>query len=182
MLSKIKVEGVDLVILHGSTGEITKSDVELAKASNSIIIGFNIKPSKDVKNLANNQHVNIYFYDVIYHLNDDIQKIMKGKLGPTYIDEDIGEAKVQQIWKHSKIGNILGCLVINGEVNRNCNVRVIRDGAVIAKSKISSLKHIKEDIAKAKQGSECGITLASYQDLKIGDIIQCYKVIEKNEI
>ena len=179
LLAKFDIPGVKLTLLRSAVGTISESDVELAKASHGIIIGFNVKPTKNVKDLALNQQVHIYFYDIIYRLSEEIEKLMKGKLDPVYVEEDTGEATIKQIWKHSKIGTIIGCLVDNGEISRNDSVRVLRDGVVIAKTEIASLRHVKEDVTKMSAGKECGITLKNFNDLKVGDIIQCYKVIEK---
>ena len=181
MLSKINIDGVTTTIIRGATGGITKSDVELAKASKGLIIGFNVKPTKDVKDLANNQHVTIYFFDIIYNLNDTIKKMIKGKLDPILVETENGEAEVKQIWTHSVIGTIIGCVVNNGVINRNDLVRVLRDGVVIHKTKIASLRHKKDDITKIEAGKECGITLDKYNDLNVGDIIQSYKIVEKKQ-
>ena len=179
VLSKTNVEGVKLTILRAATGGITKSDIELAKASKGIIIGFNVKPTKDVKDLANNQQVPIYFFDIIYRLAEAVEMIMKNKLDPIYMDEDTGEAQVKQIWTHSAVGTIIGCSILNGTINRNDSARVLRDGVVIFKTKIASMRHGKEDITSISAGKECGLTLANYNDLKVNDIIQCYKTVEK---
>lgn len=179
VLLKINVDGVSLVILRAATGGITKSDVELAKASNGIIIGFNVKPIKTIKDLANNQRVQIYCFDIIYHLAEEIQNIMKGKLDPVYVDEDTGEAEIKNIWKHTKIGVIGGCIVTSGEMHRSDNVRLLRDGVVVYKTKIASMRHQKDDINSCSAGKECGITLENQNDIQIGDIIQSYKIVQK---
>lgn len=179
VLIKSHVEGVSLVILRAATGGITKSDVELAKASNGIIIGFNVKPIKSIKDLANNQRVQIFFFDVIYHLAEEIESIMKGKLDPVYVDEDTGEAEIKNIWKHTKIGVIGGCVVTSGEMHRNDSVRLLRDGVVVYKTKIASMRHLKDDINSCSAGKECGITLENQNDIRIGDIIQSYRTIQK---
>ena len=179
LLSKLNIEGVNLTILRAATGGITKSDIELAKASKGIIIGFNVKPTKDVKDLANNQQVPVYFFDIIYRLAEAVEAIMKNKLDPIYLEEDTGEAQVKQIWTHSDVGTIIGCSILNGTINRNDSARVLRDGVVVMKTKIASMRHGKEDITSISAGKECGLTLQNYNDLKVNDIIQCYKVVEK---
>ena len=176
VLTKTHVEGVSLVILRAATGGITKSDVELAKAGNGIIIGFNVKP---IKSLANNQRVQIFFFDVIYHLAEEIENIMKGKLDPVYVEEDTGEAEIKNIWKHTKIGVIGGCVVTSGEMHRSDSVRLLRDGVVVYKTKIASMRHQKDDINSCSAGKECGITLENQNDIRIGDIIQSYHTIQK---
>lgn len=179
VIAKINVADVSAVVLRAASGGITKSDVELAKASNSIIIGFNVKPTKSVKDLANNQHVTIYFFDIIYRLSEAIENIMKNKQDPVYVDEETGEATVKQIWTHSQVGTILGCIVNSGKINRNDNARLLRDSVVVIKTKIGSLRHGKEDITSIEAGKECGMTLSNFNDVKVGDVIQCYHTIEK---
>lgn len=182
MLGKMNVDGVSVVFLRGATGGITKSDVELAKASKGIIIGFNVKPNKAVKDLANMQQVPIYFFDIIYRLSETVEKIMKKSLDPIYVEEETAEAEVKQIWTYSKVGTIIGCGINSGEINRNDQARVLRDGVVITKTKIASLRHGKEDITKISSGKECGITLENFNDVKVGDIIQTFKIVEKQII
>ena len=179
VLNKINVDGVSLVVLRAATGGITKSDIELAKASGGIVIGFNVKPIKTIKDFAQNQQVQIYFFDVIYHLAEEIENIMKGKLDPVFVEEETGEAEVKELWRHTKIGVIGGCIVTSGEINRNDNVRLIRDGVVVYKTKIGSMRHQKDDIIKCPAGKECGITLENQNDIQVGDVIQSYKIIEK---
>ena len=179
VLNKTNVDGVSLVVLRAATGGITKSDIELAKASDGIIIGFNVKPIKTIKDFAQNQQVQIYFFDVIYHLAEEIENIMKGKLDPVFVEEETGEAEVKELWRHTKIGVIGGCIVTSGEINRNDNVRLIRDGVVVYKTKIGSMRHQKDDIIECPAGKECGITLENQNDIQVGDVIQSYKIIEK---
>ncbi len=182
LLSKFNIEGVSVTFLRSATGAITKSDVELAKASKGIIIGFNVKPNKAVKDLAVNQQVPIYFFDIIYRLSEAVEAIMKQSLDPIYVEEETAEAEVKQIWTHSKVGTIIGCQVTSGELSRNDQVRVLRDGVVVIKTKIASLRHGKEDISKIASGKECGITLENFNDLKVGDVIQTFKVVKQKAI
>lgn len=179
MLNKISIEGVKLTILRGAVGSISESDVELAKASKGVIVGFNVKPNKTVKDSAITQKINVYFYDIIYKLNEEIQMLMEGKLDPVYVEEETAECLVLQIWKHSKVGTIIGCMVTSGEVHRSDNARVLREGIVVCKTKISSLKHVKDDVNSIVSGKECGLTLDKYNDLKVGDVIQSYKEVQK---
>ncbi len=181
VIAKIEIDGVSCAILRAATGSISKSDVELAKASNGIIVGFNVKPTKTVKDIANNQHVPIYFFDIIYRLSEAIEAIMKNQLNPIYVEEETGEATVKQIWTHSEVGAILGCVINSGKINRNDNARLLHDGVVVVKTKIASLRHGKEDITSIEAGKECGITLHDYNDVKIGDVVQCFKIVEKKQ-
>ncbi|MDR0675079.1 MAG: translation initiation factor IF-2 [Mycoplasmataceae bacterium] len=179
MLSKVHVEGAKLHIIRSAVGGISESDVTLAKASKAIIIGFNIKPIRATKDIADSQQVKILFYDIIYKLSEDIQNFLLGELSPIFEEQETGEAIIQQLWKHSDIGVIAGCLVQNGEMNRNDNARVLRDGAVVINTKIGSMKHLKEVVNKVTAGMECGVTLEKYNDVKVGDIIQTYRLVSK---
>ncbi|MDR0739920.1 MAG: translation initiation factor IF-2 [Mycoplasmataceae bacterium] len=179
MLSKINVTGTKLQIIRSAVGGITESDVTLAKASKAIIIGFNIKPTRATRDIADSQQVKILFFDIIYKLNESIQDFLLGELNPVYEEQEMGEAVIQQLWSHSAIGVIAGCLVQNGEINRNDNARVLRDGKVIINTKISSMKHLKDVVNKVTAGMECGITLEKYNAVKVNDIIQTYRLIAK---
>ncbi|MBR4486396.1 translation initiation factor IF-2, partial [bacterium] len=174
LFEKINIDGTTLKMVRSAIGAISESDVKLAKASNALIIGFNVRPTKSVRDLANNIGIKIIFQNVIYSLKDQIEKILIGTLDPVYEEEIVGEAKVQAIFKASSIGTIAGCIVTNGKVVRNNNVRVIRDGIVIYTSTISSLKHLKEDVKEIKEGKECGLTIAGFNDIKENDILECF--------
>ncbi len=180
ILSGVDIEGTKLNVLRASVGAITQSDVQLAKASNGIIVGFNIKPNKSVKEVADQQNIKIFFFNIIYKLKEDIIKLLYGSLDPVFVEEDLGEAEVKQIWRHSHVGVIVGCLVTSGTIFRNANARVIRDGVVIYTTSLESLRHVKENVTKVSNGSECGIVLKNFKDLKEKDIIQSFKKIEKN--
>jgi translation initiation factor IF-2 len=179
ILSKVNVEGTFLQLIRSSVGGITESDVTLARASGAVIIGFNIKPSRATRDIADHQKIKILFYDIIYKLKEDIENLLLGQLDPIYEEQETAEAIIQQLWKHSDVGVIAGCLVQNGEMNRNDNARVLRDGAVVMKTKIASMKHLKDTVNKVSAGTECGVTLEGFNDLKIGDIIQTYKMVTK---
>ena len=174
LFEKINIDGTTLKIVRSAIGAISESDVKLAKASNALIIGFNVRPTKSVRDLANNIGIKIIFQNVIYALKDQIEKILIGTLDPVYEEEIVGEAKVQATFKASSIGTIAGCIVTSGKVVRNNNVRVIRDGIVIYTSTISSLKHLKEDVKEIKEGKECGLTIAGFNDIKENDILECF--------
>lgn len=174
LFEKIDIDGAKLHIIRSAIGAISESDIKLAKASNAIVIGFNVRPAKNVRDLANNIGIKILFQNVIYALKNQLEKILIGSLDPIYEEEIIGEAKVQQIFKSSSIGTIAGCLVVNGKIIRNSSIRVIRDGVVIYTSSISSLKHIKDDVKEVKEGKECGLTINGFNDIKEGDILECF--------
>lgn len=174
LFEKINIDGTTLKIIRSAIGAISESDVKLAKASNALIIGFNVRPVKSVRDLANNIGIKIIFQNVIYALKDQIEKILIGTLDPVYEEEIIGEAKVQAIFKASSIGTIAGCVVTSGKIVRNSNVRVIRDGIVVYTSTISSLKHLKDDVKEIKEGKECGLTITGFNDIKENDILECF--------
>lgn len=180
MISKISVPGTKLSIIRSAVGGISESDIQLAKASNAIIVGFNVKPTRSIKDIADSQKISIYFYDIIYKLKESLEKMLSGSLDPIYVEQETGEAEVKQVWHHSQVGTIIGCLVLNGEINRNDKARVLRDGVVVYKTGIASMKHVKDVVTKVTAGMECGIVLDKYNDLKVGDIIQTYKVVTKN--
>ena len=177
-LDKLDVTGVRIDIIRSAVGTITETDVTLAKASNAVIIGFNVRPTSTIKDLAREQKVEIRLYSVIYALLEDIEKAMKGMLDPVFEEKTIGEAEVRKIFKASKIGTIAGSKVLNGVIKRSAKARVIRDGITVYDGEISGLKHIAEDIKEAKEGLECGITIANFNDIKEGDIIEAYEMVK----
>ena len=146
----------------------------LASASNAIIIGFNVRPDNNAVNLAKKEKVEIRLYRVIYDAIEDMEDAMKGMLEPEYREVVMGNAEVRQIFKVPNIGTIAGCHVTNGKINRNNQVRIIRDGIVIHESTISSLKRFKDDVREVASGYECGIGIDRYNDLKVGDVIEAY--------
>lgn len=178
-ISKINIEGATVSIIRSAIGQITESDIRLAQTSEAIIISFNIKANKAISELANNSNVLIYFFDIIYKLKDELENLLKGVLDPIYEEEIIGELEVLQLWHHSSVGTIAGCNVRSGKVSRNAKCRVIRDDVVVYNSEISSLKHNKDQASEVVEGKECGITIKNYNDIKVNDVIEVYKIIEK---
>lgn len=181
-LESIDVEGVKVKVIRSSVGNITESDVVLAKASNAIIIGFNIRPNNSVKDYAKQNGVEIRLYNIIYKAMEDMEAAMKGMLEPTYEEKVIGEVEVRQLFKFSKVGTIAGCYVTDGIVKRDAKVRVIRDGIVIYDGVINSLQREKDSAKEVKKGLECGITVENYNDIKVGDILECYEMVEVKNI
>ena len=173
-IEELSTDEIKVRILHEGTGTITESDILLASASDAIIIGFNVRPPVKVKDLAAKEHVDIRFYDVIYHALDDIRKAMVGLLEPEFEEAVIGSAEVRETFQVPKIGTIAGCYVIDGKVARNAKVRVLRDGVVIYTGQIGSLKRFKEDAREVASGYECGIGIDNYNDVKVGDIIEAF--------
>ncbi len=180
MIPGIKVSGATATLIRTAVGGITESDVRLAHASNAIVIGFNIRPNKQVKDIAKQTNVELKTYDIIYKLKEDIESILKGSLDPIFVEEIIGEAEVRQLWKHSDIGTICGCRITSGKIKRNAKARVIRDGKVIYNSQIATLQHGKEQKAVVGEGKDCGLTIKNFNDVKENDVIEAYLEIEKS--
>ncbi len=177
-LNKIDVEGVKVNVIRSSVGAITESDIVLAKASNAIIIGFNVRPSNAIKDKAMETGVEIRLYDIIYKVVEEMEAAMKGMLDPEYEEKILGNAEIRQIFKFSKVGNIAGSIVNDGVIKRNSNARVIRDGVVIYDGFIGSLQREKDSAKEVKKGLECGITIENFNDIKVGDIIESYEMVE----
>ena len=177
-LMKIEVEGVNVRIIHTAVGAINESDVTLANASNGIIIGFNVRPDSGAKRAAEEENVDMRLHRVIYNVIEEIESAMKGMLDPEYEEKVIGEVEVRQTFKVSKVGTIVGSYVTEGKITRNAGVRVIRDGIVQYEGEINTLKRFKDDVKEVAQGYECGITLEKYNDVKEGDVIEAFELVE----
>jgi len=175
----LSTEKVKINVLHGSVGAISTNDVMLATASNAIIVGFAVRPERTARELADSEQVDIRLYTVIYELIDDVKKAMVGLLEPIYREEDLGRAEVREVFRIPKIGAIAGSHVLEGVITRNAKVRLLRDHVVVYEGQISSLKRFKDDASEVRQGFECGIGLERYQDIKEGDIIEAYKLVEE---
>lgn len=178
-VTKLSTDEVKVVIIHGGAGAITESDILLASASNAVIIGFNIRPTAKIKEVAEQEQVDIRFYDIIYKLVDDIKAAMSGMLAPDIKEEYLGQADVLETFNVPKVGTIAGCMVSDGKLRRNANVRLLRDGVVVYTGKLSSLKRFKDDAREVTKGYECGAGLENFNDVKIGDIIEAYELIEE---
>jgi translation initiation factor IF-2 len=177
-LMKIDVEGVNVRIIHTAVGAINESDVTLANASNGIIIGFNVRPDSGAKRAAEAENVDMRLHRVIYNVIEEIESAMKGLLDPEFEEQVIGQAEVRQTFKVSKVGTIAGSYVTDGKITRNAGVRVIRDGVVQFEGELDTLKRYKDDVKEVAQGYECGITVEKFNDLKEGDIIEAYEMVE----
>lgn len=173
-LAKIEVEGVRVKIIHSGAGAITESDIALAAASNAIVIGFNVRPDAQTKAAADQEQVDVRLHNIIYNVIEEIERAMKGMLDPVFKESIIGHAEVRNIFKISKVGNIAGCMVIDGKISRNAQMRLIRGGIVVFEGKIDTLKRFKDDAKEVTQGFECGITLERYNDIQEGDIIEAF--------
>ena len=177
-LEKIEVEDVRVKVIRSGIGTITESDVVLANASNALIIGFNVSPSANTKEVAKEYGVDIRLYTIIYKAVEDMELAMKGMLDPEFEEKTLGSAEIRKIFKFSKVGNIAGCYVTDGVAKNGASCRVIRDGIVIAEDKIASLQREKDTVKEVKKGYECGITLETYNDIKEQDIIEMFEMVE----
>ncbi len=177
-LEKIEVEGVKVKVIRSTVGAITESDIVLASASNAIIIGFNIRPNNSIKDYAKEQGVEIRLYDIIYKAVEDMENAMQGLLDPTYVEKVTGSAEVRQLFRFSKVGVIAGSYVLDGVIKSNSEARIIRDSKVIYDGEIGSLQREKDSVKEVKKGLECGITVTNFNDIKVGDIIEAYEMVE----
>lgn len=173
-LEKLSNEEVKVKVIHAAAGAVTETDVTLAKVSNAIIIAFNVRPMPNAKNIAEKDGIEIKQYSVIYQAIDDVQSAMKGMLAPKYQEKIIGNAEIRQTFKISNVGTIGGAYVLEGKLERNAGVRVLRDNIVIHEGKLASLKRFKDDAKEVSKGFECGIQIEKYNDIKEGDIIEAY--------
>jgi len=177
-LAKLSTEKVAINVLHASAGAITANDILLASASQAVVIGFNVRPERSAKELAEREKVDVRLYSVIYHLMDELAKAMTGLLQPTYREEELGRAEVRETFRVSKVGTVAGCRVVEGVITRSAKARLLRDNVVVWEGSFASLKHFKDDASEIKSGSECGIGLDKFQDVKPGDVIEAYRTVE----
>ena len=177
-LEKIEVEDVRVKVIRAGVGTITESDITLAKASNAIIIGFNVRPNNKTVDIAKENGIEIRLYDIIYKVVEDMEAAMKGMLEPIYEENVTGTLEIRQIFKFSKVGNIAGCHVTDGKIVRDSKVRLIRDGVVVYTGKINTIQHEKDQVKEVSKGMDCGITLDNYQDIKEQDVIEAYELVE----
>ena len=175
-LRKLTTDAIRLNVIHASVGAITETDVNLATASNAIILGFNVRPEVKAQNLAEKEGVDLRLYNIIYDAVDDIKKAMEGLLEPTLKEKHLGRAEIREIFSVPKMGNVAGCFVLDGKMVRNARVRLLRDNVVIFEGKMSSLRRFKDDMKDVASGYECGIGLENYNDIKIGDIIEAFDI------
>lgn len=177
-LERLTNDEVRVKVIHGGVGGIGEGDVMLASASNAVVIGFNVRPDPMAKRIAEKEKVDIRLYRIIYEIIDDVQKAIEGMLAPEYKEVIVGRAEIRMVYKVPKVGNVAGCYVLEGKINRNASVRLIRDHIVIYDGKIESLKRFKDDAREVVEGFECGIGLEKFNDIKEGDIIEAYAMEE----
>jgi translation initiation factor IF-2 len=177
-LTKLSTDEVQVKIVGTGVGGITSSDVNLAMASNAIMIGFNVRADASAKRLVDEEEIDLRYYSVIYDLIDEIKNAMEGMLAPEFKEEIIGLAEVRDVFRSPKLGAIAGCMVVDGLVKRNNPIRVLRDNVVIYQGELESLRRFKDDVNEVKQGMECGIGVKNYNDVKVGDQIEVYERVE----
>ncbi|MBQ7739389.1 MAG: translation initiation factor IF-2 [Desulfovibrionaceae bacterium] len=178
-VNKLSTDKVVVHVVHGGAGAISESDILLASASKAIIIGFNVRPTSKIKEVAERENVDIRFYNIIYKLVEDIKSAMQGLLAPVQREVYLGQAEVRETFNLPKVGTIAGCYVADGKIQRNAGVRLLRDGVVVYTGKIVSLKRFKDDAKEVVKGNECGAGLENFNDIKIGDIIEAFETIEE---
>ncbi|EKC3558919.1 translation initiation factor IF-2 [Campylobacter upsaliensis] len=179
-LEKLRNDEIKVNIIHSGVGGITQSDIELANASeDSIVLGFNIRPTGEIKERAKDKGVEIKTYNVIYNLLDDVKALLGGMMSPIISEEQLGQAEVRQVISVPKIGQIAGCMVSEGVINRGAKIRLIRDGVVVYEGNVSSLKRFKDDVKEVAKGYECGVGIEGCDDMRVGDYIESYKEVEQ---
>ena len=177
-LRKLERDDVRAAFVHRGVGTITENDISLAAATNATLIGFNVRPDRKIRELAEKENVEIRTYEIIYKLLEDVEKAMKGMLAPEFIEVVTGEAQVREIFKAPKVGAVAGCTVISGVITRGSKVRFLREGTIIWKGNINTLRRFKDDVREVREGFECGLSLTDFQDLKPGDVIETYELKE----
>jgi translation initiation factor IF-2 len=177
-LEKLGTDEVGARVIHAGVGGITESDITLAQASNAAVIGFNVRAHKEAREEAERSGIEIRYYNIIYNLVDDVKAAMSGLLAPTLRETMLGNAQILEVFSISKVGKVAGCRVTDGTVERGANVRLIRENVVVHEGKLSTLKRFKDEVREVQAGQECGMAFESYQDMRAGDIIECYRVEE----
>lgn len=177
-LLKLSTEKVQVNIIHKSVGAISESDVLLASASNAIIVGFQVRPSSNARKLAETEEIDIRLYSIIYDAINEVKAAMEGMLAPEFEEKITCNIEIREVFNISKVGTIAGCYVLDGKVNRNTKVRIIRDGIVVHSGALGSLKRFKDDVKEVAAGYECGLNIDGFNDIKVGDIIEGYEMVE----
>ena len=178
-INKIESEEVKIKIVHSAAGAITESDTQLAMATGAVIFGFNVRAEAKAKEVAEKENIDIRYYNIIYNLIDDLKALVSGMLSPIIREELIGYAEIQQVFKITKSGKIAGCKITEGTVKRGSGVRLLRDNVVIHEGKLKTLKRFKDEVAEVKEGYECGMAFENYEDIKEGDFIECFEIVEE---
>ena len=179
-LLKLSQESIQINIIHKAVGQITESDILLASASDAIVIGFQVRPSASARKIAEKEEIDIRLYSIIYKAIEEIKEAMEGMLSPEFKEQIVGTAEIRETFKITKFGTIAGCYVTDGRINRNHQVRIIREGIVVYSGELGSLKRFKDDVKEVKNGYECGLNIAKYNDIRVGDVVEAYEEVEVN--
>ncbi|WP_207428468.1 translation initiation factor IF-2 [Pedobacter sp. SYSU D00535] len=177
-LLKLSTEEIQVNIIHKSVGQISESDVLLASASDAIIIGFQVRPSQGARKLAEQEEIDIRLYSIIYDAINEVKAAMEGMLAPEFEEQITANVEIRETFKISKVGTIAGCMVLDGKINRNSKIRIIRDGVVVYTGELASLKRFKDDVKEVSKGYECGLNIQNFNDIKVGDIVEAYENVE----
>ncbi len=175
-LEKISTEESQVKVIHGAVGPINESDVTLATASKAVIIGFNVRANSQAREIAKRDNVDVRYYSIIYNVADDIKGVFSGQLSPKYRENFLGYAEIKEVFAVSKVGKVAGCIVTEGTIKKGCKVRLLRDDVVIHEGDLSQLKRFKDDVKDVREGTECGAAFANYQDIQVGDRIECFEL------
>ena len=179
-LLKLSQESIQINIIHKAVGQITESDILLASASDAIVIGFQVRPSAGARKIAEKEEIDIRLYSIIYKAIEEIKEAMEGMLSPEFKEQIVGTAEIRETFKITKFGTIAGCYVTDGRINRNHQVRIIREGIVVYSGELGSLKRFKDDVKEVKNGYECGLNIAKYNHIRVGDVVEAYEEVEVN--
>ena len=174
-LLKLSNPEIQVNVIHKSVGQISESDVMLASASNAIIIGFQVRPSVSARKIAENEQIDIRLYSIIYDAINEVKAAMEGMLAPEFEEKITCNVEVREIFKIPKVGTIAGCMVLDGKINRNTKIRIVRDGIVAFSGELASLKRFKDDAKEVQAGMDCGLNIQGYNDIRVGDIIEGYE-------
>jgi translation initiation factor IF-2 len=177
-LSKLSTDEVKVNIVHSAVGGITESDINLALASKAVVIGFNVRADAAARKLAESGGIDIRYYNIIYEAVDDVKAALTGMLAPERKENTLGTVEIREIFRISKVGTVAGCFVSDGLIRRGAKVRLLRDNVVIHDGELDSLKRFKDDVREVKGGFECGLSLKGYNDIKVGDQLEAYEVVE----
>jgi translation initiation factor IF-2 len=177
-LLKLSTEEVEVEVIHKAVGAITETDVSLASASNAIIIGFQVRPVPQARKLAEKEQIDIRLYSIIYQATEELKSAIEGMLTPQMEEKITCNIEVRNVFKITKVGTVAGCYVLDGKINRNTSVRLIRDGIVVYTGKLGSLKRFKDDVKEVSAGYECGLNIENFNDIKVGDIVEGYEEVE----
>ncbi|TNE67128.1 MAG: translation initiation factor IF-2 [Alphaproteobacteria bacterium] len=177
-LAKAGNDDIQCRVIHGAVGGITESDIALAKASNALVIGFNVRPNKQARDLAESDGITIKYYSIIYNLIDDVKAAMAGELGPEFKENIVGRAEIRDAFQAGKAGKAAGCFVVDGSIRRDCKARILRDDVIIYEGEIDNLRRFKDDVKEVRSGQECGLTFVNYHDFRAGDVLEVYEMEE----